>query len=53
MNAQGSLMHNSGQIFERFNPTADEKRDGLLYGGLTWDLYVNPSIDYFDQRSSE
>ncbi|PLW16436.1 hypothetical protein PCANC_18968 [Puccinia coronata f. sp. avenae] len=40
MNAQGSLMHNSGQIFERFNPTADEKRDGLLYGGLTWDFDI-------------
>ncbi|PLW50254.1 hypothetical protein PCANC_05627 [Puccinia coronata f. sp. avenae] len=26
------------QLFERFNPTADERRDGLLYGGLTWDF---------------
>ncbi|PLW50253.1 hypothetical protein PCANC_05628 [Puccinia coronata f. sp. avenae] len=26
------------KLFERFNPTADERRDGLLYGGLTWDF---------------
>jgi hypothetical protein len=53
LKAQIWLTHHFAQLFERFNPTADERRDGLLYGGLTWDLYVNPSLEHFDRRSSD
>lgn len=26
------------KLFEEFNPSEQEKKDGLLYGGLTWDF---------------
>ncbi|KAI7954456.1 hypothetical protein MJO28_004856 [Puccinia striiformis f. sp. tritici] len=30
----------SVKLFEQFNPTEDEKKDGLIHGGVAWELCV-------------
>lgn len=44
-------MHLIEQLFNLFKPSEKETQDGLMYGGFTWDLFVQfptfPLEDYF------
>ena len=41
------LIHRLCQLFNLFNPTPEEQKTGLLSGGITWDLCVQPLFVLF------